>query len=178
MHSDDKEKLINEIESKLQHQTNDVVGNSATGRNNFIINNGMTPTNEYEQLRRRIRTNVHEMWNFANNEFEKIRKKVIPLVPELGEDINRAMSFLVENKWSLVNDMDRLRTIDGYDQWRDHEARNLSDLVQRRLHYLQNPKDCNKARKLVCRLNKVSVASNNSNDNECVQNKNHFSCYF
>lgn len=155
MQADDKEKLINEIELKLQHQPNDVIGYTATGHNNFIVNNGMTPTDEYEQLRRRIRSNVHEMWNFANNEFDKISKKIKPIVPELGEDINRAVSMLAENKWSLINDMDRLRMIDGYDQWRDREAKNLSDLVQRRLHYLQNPKDCSKARKLICRLNKV-----------------------
>lgn len=31
----------------------------------------------------------------------------------------------------------------------------LSDLIQRRLKYLQNPKDCKTAKKLVCDLNKV-----------------------
>ena len=34
------------------------------------------------------------------------------------------------------------------------ESRELSDLVQARLHSLQNPPDCDKARKLVCSLNK------------------------
>ena len=29
---------------------------------------------------------------------------------------------------------------------------NLNDLMQRRLHHLQNPKDCSSARKLVCSL--------------------------
>lgn len=43
---------------------------------------------------------------------------------------------------------------DGYDEWRKKEAKELSDLVQKRFRYLQNPNDCNKARKLVCSLNK------------------------
>jgi glycoprotein 6-alpha-L-fucosyltransferase len=43
---------------------------------------------------------------------------------------------------------------DGYEHFRHKEAQSLSNLVQKRLHYLQNPADCNKARKLVCKINK------------------------
>lgn len=50
--------------------------------------------------------------------------------------------------------MDRLKIVDGFESWREQEAKSLSDLVQRRLKYLQNPPDCQNARKLVCRLNK------------------------
>lgn len=50
--------------------------------------------------------------------------------------------------------MDRLKQVDGFQAWREQEANALSDLVQRRLKYLQNPHDCQNARKLVCRLNK------------------------
>lgn len=50
--------------------------------------------------------------------------------------------------------MDRLKQVDGFEAWREQEAKSLSDLVQRRLKYLQNPSDCQSARKLVCRLNK------------------------
>lgn len=45
--------------------------------------------------------------------------------------------------------------MEGHDSWRAAEARSLSDLVQKRFHHLQNPKDCSKAKKLVCNLNKV-----------------------
>lgn len=47
--------------------------------------------------------------------------------------------------------------MEGHDAWRVAESSALSDLVQRRLHFLQNPADCSKARKLVCNLNKVYV---------------------
>lgn len=54
-----------------------------------------------------------------------------------------------------MTDIDTLMEVDGYAAWREKEASDLSDLVQRRLDYLQNPEDCGSARKLVCNLNKV-----------------------
>lgn len=52
-------------------------------------------------------------------------------------------------------DLLRLSQLDGLGTWREQEASDLSSLVQKRLHTLQNPTDCEKARKLVCNLNKV-----------------------
>lgn len=157
LRSEDKQKLIDDIEFKLQHPPHaSAMRGSSANANTVIVNNGMTPTNEYEQLRRRIRSNVHEMWNYANSEFAAILKKAKPIVPELGEHIDKVTAMAAEHKRSLVSDIDRLAKIDGYEQWREQEAQSLSDLVQRRLIHLQNPKDCSKARKLVCRLNKVS----------------------
>lgn len=56
---------------------------------------------------------------------------------------------------SLMTDIDTLLEVDGYAAWREKEANDLSDLVQRRFDFLQNPQDCGSARKLVCNLNKV-----------------------
>ncbi len=50
----------------------------------------------------------------------------------------------------MNNDLEELREEDGYSEWRRAEHERLTDLVQRRLHHLQNPPDCSKARKLVC----------------------------
>lgn len=55
----------------------------------------------------------------------------------------------------LLNDVDELSNMEGHNAWRAAESRALSDLVQKRLHYLQNPSDCSKARKLLCNINKV-----------------------
>ncbi|XP_073815042.1 alpha-(1,6)-fucosyltransferase 8 [Musca autumnalis] len=109
------------------------------------------PTLEYELLRRRIQTNIAEIWNFFSNELGKIRKQVDP---NMKEDINNVLIMGAEHKRSLLSDMERLRQLDGYEAWRHQEAKDLSDLVQRRLRYLQNPPDCSKAKKLVCKLNK------------------------
>ena len=53
-------------------------------------------------------------------------------------------------------DLKRLSDLDGLGSWREKEANDLSDLIQRRLHALQHPDECSKARKLICNLNKVS----------------------
>jgi glycoprotein 6-alpha-L-fucosyltransferase len=50
--------------------------------------------------------------------------------------------------------MIQLRQNDGYEYWRQIESKKLSELVQKRLQFLQNPPDCGTARKLICRLNK------------------------
>ncbi|MGH0129815.1 UNVERIFIED_CONTAM: hypothetical protein FKN15_047168 [Acipenser sinensis] len=55
---------------------------------------------------------------------------------------------------SIMTDLHYLSQTDGAGEWREKEARDLSNLVQNRITYLQNPKDCSKARKLVCNINK------------------------
>lgn len=57
---------------------------------------------------------------------------------------------------SLLHDIDKLALVDGYSTWRENEANSLSNLVQERFTYLQNPSDCKTAKKLVCSLNKAS----------------------
>lgn len=56
----------------------------------------------------------------------------------------------------MLYDIERLGDVDGYTAWREKEANELSNLVQERFKYLQNPQHCDKARKLVCGLNKVN----------------------
>lgn len=48
----------------------------------------------------------------------------------------------------------KLAEVDNADVWRRNQLVNLTRIVQQRLDYLQNPRDCNTARKLVCHLNK------------------------
>lgn len=105
-----------------------------------------SPSLEYEQLRRRVQTNIGEFWNYVQAESKALR--------ESSKNFDEFMHLAREHEHSLTNDMQRLRETDGFERWRRKEARDLSDLVQRRLTYLQNPEDCKSARKLVCRLNK------------------------
>lgn len=56
---------------------------------------------------------------------------------------------------SLIHDIEKIAEVDGYAAWREKESNDLSALVQERFRHLQNPKICDKARKLVCGLNKV-----------------------
>lgn len=54
----------------------------------------------------------------------------------------------------MLKDISSLADVDGFAEWRQAENEDLSNLVQRRLTYLQNPKNCKTARKLICDLNK------------------------
>lgn len=123
-----------------------------------ISSAGGEPSLEYESLRRRVRSNTQEMWNYVNNEMAKVWQNVKKLAPEMEPKIDDVLGVVSEHKRALLNDMDTLQTLDGYERWRHKESAALSDLVQHRLQYLQNPDDCSTARKLVCRLNKVSKA--------------------
>ncbi|XP_069184193.1 alpha-(1,6)-fucosyltransferase-like [Procambarus clarkii] len=55
----------------------------------------------------------------------------------------------------LQHDLRQLSEEDGWSSWREREARALSELVQRRLHRLQNPPDCATAKKLVCGIKHI-----------------------
>ncbi|KAG7199674.1 hypothetical protein KM043_014264 [Ampulex compressa] len=113
------------------------------------------PSKEYEELRRRVRNNVQEMWYYINAELGKLRKNVDKLTYEQREKkIQDTIKNVWDHKKTLIIDIDKMKKTDGYDEWREKEAKDLSDLVQKRFTYLQNPKDCNKAKKLICSLNK------------------------
>lgn len=151
--SEHKDKLISDIEQKLRKEsqseslTQYIYANEKNGE--------ISPVLEYENLRRRIRSNTNEFWYFVNSELTKVWQKAKPFVPELGQHIDDVMVLAAEHKRSLVNDIDKVTNLDGYEKWRRAESEALSGLVQRRLTSLQNPKDCGAAKKLVCRLNKV-----------------------
>lgn len=98
------------------------------------------PSSEYETLRRRVEWNIDNMWKFSKTLWNST------------DNYNSSLKLLAEHKNSLLNDMELLRIHDGHEQWRQRELQELSDLVQRRLQHLQNPKNCATARKVKCEL--------------------------
>lgn len=54
----------------------------------------------------------------------------------------------------VLADALRLSTVDGQEAQRSTLLWNLTEIVQNRISFLQNPADCRGARKLVCQLNK------------------------
>ena len=138
---DKKQKFVDDISSKLSL-------NGPSDRQNGV------PSSDYEKLRRRIYTNTDELWNYLRSEVSKVQKKANINAPELVKPLDDLLSLASEHKKSLLNDISQMKMSDGYEHWRYKEAKDLSDLVQRRLTYLQNPEDCSTAKKLVCRLNK------------------------
>ncbi|XP_032517976.2 alpha-(1,6)-fucosyltransferase [Danaus plexippus] len=113
------------------------------------FHNGGGPSEEYENLRRRIYSNTKEIWYFINHELTKlVNDDVQP------EKVQAILDQVADRKRSLLSDQEKLPKLDGYEDWRRSEASEVSDLVQKRLKYLQNPPDCRDARKVICNLNK------------------------
>lgn len=112
---------------------------------------GKGPGKEHEELRRKIENGVKELWFFVQSEVTKVKKLE-------GDEAERQADSLLENlgdqQRSILTDVYYLSQADGAGEWRENEARDLTDLVQRRITFLQNPKDCSKAKKLVCNINK------------------------
>nr|XP_054096008.1 alpha-(1,6)-fucosyltransferase isoform X1 [Callithrix jacchus]XP_054096009.1 alpha-(1,6)-fucosyltransferase isoform X1 [Callithrix jacchus]XP_054096010.1 alpha-(1,6)-fucosyltransferase isoform X1 [Callithrix jacchus]XP_054096011.1 alpha-(1,6)-fucosyltransferase isoform X1 [Callithrix jacchus]XP_054096012.1 alpha-(1,6)-fucosyltransferase isoform X1 [Callithrix jacchus]XP_054096013.1 alpha-(1,6)-fucosyltransferase isoform X1 [Callithrix jacchus]XP_054096014.1 alpha-(1,6)-fucosyltransferase i len=106
---------------------------------------------DHEILRRRIENGAKELWFFLQSELKKLKNLE-------GNELQRhADEFLLDlghHERSIMTDLYYLSQTDGAGDWREKEAKDLTALVQRRITYLQNPKDCSKAKKLVCNINK------------------------
>ena len=108
------------------------------------------PTREYESYRRRAYRDVQEMWFYIRSKLEALKKDK----SQLETKVKEVLSDLETREQVVLHDLEKMKETDGHDQWRQTEARDLSDLVQARLKHLQNPEDCSSAKKLVCNLNK------------------------
>ncbi|XP_057372772.1 alpha-(1,6)-fucosyltransferase-like [Daphnia carinata] len=145
-----KEDVVERLRSTLENKIR--VPISFGGLEKKLIDG---PSKEYEVRRREIYRGVQEVWYFVQQEMEKLKKRGHDQsAPELANLIQEIVTSGKEHEIVLLNDLQELSSMEGHDSWRAAESRALSDLVQRRLHYLQNPVDCSKARKLVCNLNK------------------------
>lgn len=109
---------------------------------------------DYEKMRRRLNMGVEEMWYFISSQIKLAKKQAGDASPQMVKSLDKILDEGLEHKRWLVKDLGRLAEVDGHARWREREAEELSRLVQKRIHQLQNPKDCSKARKLLCSLNK------------------------
>jgi len=112
------------------------------------VNDG--PSKEYENYRRRAYRDTQELWFFARSKLDGLIKDT----SKLEQKVPAILSELETREQAVLIDLEKLRENDGFEDWRVAEAKDLSALVQARLHFLQNPSDCGQARKLVCNLNK------------------------
>ncbi|XP_046384162.1 alpha-(1,6)-fucosyltransferase [Ischnura elegans] len=112
------------------------------------------PSLEYEATRRRVADGVRELWYYFGSQLRQLKALASPRFKQMAERIDRVLKEGAEHKRALLMSVNQLAEVDGYAAWREMESLELSYLVQRRLHYLQNPPDCAAARKLLCNLNK------------------------
>eukprot|EP00057_Strongylocentrotus_purpuratus_P016333 XP_011670807.1 PREDICTED: alpha-(1,6)-fucosyltransferase-like isoform X1 [Strongylocentrotus purpuratus] len=61
-----------------------------------------------------------------------------------------------EEQKHIVSGNNTLRQVDGHSSWKQDELKKLSNVIQQRLYFLQNPPDCTKAKKILCTFKKTS----------------------
>lgn len=150
MKQEEKDALLRTLQDKVVNSANSILTNDPYNEEYAVG----TPSLPYERLRRRLYSDAEEMWFYISSQIKQVQKKAQASAPHLLPQLNKILEEGVEHKRSMLRDVMKLTEVDGYADWRLKEAVELSDLVQRRIRYLQNPKDCEKSKKLLCNLNK------------------------
>ena len=109
------------------------------------------PGLKLEIIQRRASKELREMWYYLSAEVTKINKL-------LGSSLKARLTAMLDNfadiHRALSNNLDKINKYEPLLTWRKEEHAKLSKLVQHRLQRLQNPQDCDAAKKLICDLNK------------------------
>ena len=109
------------------------------------------PALKLEITQRRASKELREMWYYLSAEVTKINKL-------LGSSLKARLTAMLDNfadiHRTLSNNLDKINNHEPLLTWRKEEHAKLSKLVQHRLQRLQNPQDCDSAKKLICDLNK------------------------
>jgi len=132
---------------KIKKSIRDNVGKDDSS---LVSKMGSEPSREYETVRRRAYRDVQELWFFARSKLDLLKKEGKAVATKVEE----ILTEMETREQVVLLDLEKLKESDGHEDWRQTESKELSALVQARLKYLQNPADCDSARKLVCNLNK------------------------
>ena len=97
---------------------------------------------EMFRQRLKIRNGIKELWWYLRAHSQGLDKSGV----NVG-DISHQVKV-------LMSELDKLEDHPAFATWKKVTASELAGLVQRRFYYLQNPKDCKTARKLICDLSK------------------------
>lgn len=106
----------------------------------------------------RLDTGTRELWWYLRDQLERINATKVASSPSASEKWKSQLLHSVKEQIDLLDfhATDIQQITDSYinNGWREKMFQELSGLMQRRLHYLQNPKDCASAKKLVCHVAK------------------------
>ncbi|MED6274409.1 hypothetical protein CHARACLAT_016102, partial [Characodon lateralis] len=95
---------------------------------------GDAPGPTQEELRRKVENGIKEFWYFVRSEVKKL-SNVEP--SERQKYADTLLQDLGHQERSIMTDVYYLSQADGVGEWRMKEAKDLSDLVQNRITYLQ-----------------------------------------
>eukprot|EP00057_Strongylocentrotus_purpuratus_P016641 XP_011671115.1 PREDICTED: alpha-(1,6)-fucosyltransferase [Strongylocentrotus purpuratus] len=147
----DAEEIISRMEKESKGKIQDTrqQGSDSDSNQQYC---GSEPSNAYEKIRRKVDNGVTEIWYYMRSQLNQLKKSSGDQKTQVK--IDQILENGGEQQRSIMTDIYNLSRADGFSSWRQKEAKELTKLVQQRLRYLQNPKDCSKAKKIVCNLNK------------------------
>jgi hypothetical protein len=103
----------------------------------------------------RLDTSTRELWLYLRDQLRNINFTEAAKAPESVKD--RVLHSVKEQLDLLSRHTSDVRSvIDSYvnEGWREKLSVEMTQLMQKRLHHLQNPERCDEAKKLLCRISK------------------------
>ncbi|XP_055332676.1 alpha-(1,6)-fucosyltransferase-like [Paramacrobiotus metropolitanus] len=113
----------------------------------------ITPTKEFELARRRLENGIIEFWRYTSTHLKKLSE--MKNAEEAQNFAKEMLDFLTEHKRVILKDIDQVEQAAGLTDWKTEKSREMTKIVQSRLHRLQHPTDCSTRKRLRCNLNKA-----------------------
>lgn len=147
----DLQEKLDKMSEQLQNQERGGQGRESQGQ--ARATGPGEPSKDHEVARRRVENTATEFWYYVRHQLLNLKNEASGNT-QLVSHIDKMLGNCQGYQRTLNSDFLKLKSVDGMDEWRKKESQELTNLVQRRFHYLQNPKDCSKAKKIVCNLSK------------------------
>ncbi len=143
--------------------------NNVAQNNKFSQTEGISPSPElYEQLKNRkkyelrLEKGMQESWWFIRKQLSVLKSGKIP-TDTVGPFLTDTLSSMLdryhsERKWyeELKHGISPDSILQpNWEYWQKNISIEMQSLMQKRLNRLQNPKDCESAKKLVCQVGKT-----------------------
>lgn len=147
-----------EYEKQLAAQLNwtaDMISSSSHFQD---VKNRLDTLAALKRVELRLDAGTRELWWYLRDQLERINATKVAGSPSASEKWKSQLLHSVKEQIDLLDlhASDLQQITDSYinDGWREKMFMELSGIMQRRLHHLQNPKDCASAKKLVCHVAK------------------------
>ena len=136
-----------------------LVRNGTKGYTSLLQSVSLSETEIYKVLKERkthelrVEKSIRESWWYLRSQLQKKSSPDNDLVYRI-KDQHNAMRLHFEELNEVDGDVDDMLQL-NWKYWQKKLSNDMTELMQRRLDYLQNPPDCNAAQKLVCSVAKT-----------------------
>lgn len=141
---------------EIEHRHPKYAANTAHGESQrHTASRDSGPSLEQELARRKVDTDAAEFWYYMRSELQRLWR-IAGNGSSLSVEIDTLLKTGRDYQKTMWNDLHALsEKVAGLEEWRYKQSQSLGSLVQRRIKFLQNPKNCNTTRKLVCTTSKA-----------------------